>query len=224
MHHLPPQLPRIISLGPHALRSAVNPIPSRSSVKTWSVLCLFPRRRHHHGKRYLRGSRPVSQPSVQSKPASSVFNLADLPQLPADCAPASAQEGNPRRQVRSWSPVFAPRPLSHSIRYKLRSLGLDFDKTMGYPGEGPSTTSSSDSELEHFIGFPSREGPYRRVIVAQALRSSSVSEPARAHVEEASGICRSSQAIESTALHRARVEATLRASLAGSVGTFVLQT
>ena len=85
---------------------------------------------------------------------------------------------------------------------------------MGYPGEGPSSDSSSDSELQFSFGFLSREGSKRRVIVAQAPRSPGPSKVMCALTDDKSGIPQSYREVvqERNALYRASAQATLQAS------------
>ena len=65
-----------------------------------------------------------------------------------DAEPARPAE---RQTIRSLSPVFAPRPFGYQYRRNLRQL--QFDKTLGYEGEGPSSGDSSDSDMQRWLRF-----------------------------------------------------------------------
>ena len=125
----------------------------------------------------------ASTAAVQGPTTRSVrFDLAAAPQ--ADRARQIPTEREmPRRAPRSLSPPqrlarqrgFAPQPLRFVTRFNLRQ-GMDFDKTLGHPGEGPSSGDSSDSEMQKWFGFPGK-----RTTITRAVRSPSTlpSEKAR---------------------------------------------
>ena len=83
-------------------------------------------------------------------------------------------EREPRKRTRSPAHrpdrASAPRPLKGTTQFHLRA-GMDFDATMGHPGEGPSCGDSSDPEMRKWFTFPGKT----RTIIQASVRSPSTS-------------------------------------------------